>query len=223
MDRDNRDNIRTINSAATGQPNDYRTNSSGKASQASRLDPHSCLARARRIFSCYRRDEAQDPEGFVANLSLVLADYPADIVEIAADPRTGIITAHPMGLPNVGQIREFLEAKLVRREHMERLAALPKVEKQTYFPRPAPMAGDLANVFVPSTVPIYALMVKKAEAKDANPREYRYSADANKPGIFVALNWLDDPQGIASKKLKQISLSEDELRRLYPKKGEDAA
>jgi hypothetical protein len=57
-------------------------------------------------------------------LAVVLADYPAAIVEYAADPRTGVVSKFPMGLPNVGQIKEFCDGILARQERIARYASL---------------------------------------------------------------------------------------------------
>jgi hypothetical protein len=144
---------------------------------------------AKAICGCYRRDEAQDPETFAAGLAAVLMDYPADIVRLAADPRTGVVSAFPMGMPNVGQIRQFLEDKLSHRDKLQRLAEMPKPEF-TRLPKPSAGPGDLANVFVPVGTPMYDRFVERA--KDADPREYRYD-EKGRAGIFVALGWFHTP------------------------------
>lgn len=220
MDREDREHFKTMNSASAEPQAGSRSASSAKGSQASRPDPAYCLASAKRIFSCYRRDEAQDPEGYVANLALVLGDYPRQIIDLAADPRTGVITAFPMGVPNLGQIGEFLAGKLAYQEKMERLAALPKVERTRYLPRPEPQPGDLANVFLPITHPLYSRMVERA--KDGCPREYRHEPN----GIRVALGWLERPSQEA-KHFKTPAPTDDELRAIYAKqvaeeRGQDA-
>jgi hypothetical protein len=55
---------------------------------------------------------------------VVLADYPAAIVEYAADPRTGVVSKFPMGLPNVGQIKEYCDGILARQERIAHYATL---------------------------------------------------------------------------------------------------
>lgn len=209
MDKEDREHFKTMNSALAGQPQGSKSGSSGKASQAFRHDPHSCLAKAKQIFSCYRRDEAQDPDGFAANLALVLGDYPAEIVDLVADPRTGIITVFPNGLPQLGQIKQVLDDKLSHREKLERLAALPKPERRE-IPRPPAGPGAWANVFVPTFAPQYQHMIERAQSGNADPREYRFAEG----GIFVGLSWFDGPAKLP-KTFKP--LSDDDLRALYPK------
>jgi hypothetical protein len=118
-----RDSFKTINSALAKPPTVSLTQR-GQENSHSRLDQASCLAAAKAIASCYRRDEAHDPEGFVAGLALTLGDYPASIVQYAADPRTGVVSRFPMGLPNVGQIKEFCDGILTRQERISHYASL---------------------------------------------------------------------------------------------------
>jgi hypothetical protein len=118
-----RDSFKTKNSASAVPPTASLTQR-GQENSHSRLDQASCLAAAKAIASCYRRDEAHDPEGFVAGLALTFGDYPASIVQYAADPRTGVVSKFPMGLPNVGQIKEFCDAILTRQERINHYARL---------------------------------------------------------------------------------------------------
>src|ERR1035441_3176071 len=108
MDKEDRDNFRTMSSALPAQYESSESKSS-KESSHSPLDPAYCLQRAEMIAGCYRRDEAQNPQMFAAALALVLGEYPRAVVEYVADPRTGVITEFPMGLPNIGQIQGFCD------------------------------------------------------------------------------------------------------------------
>lgn len=212
MDRDEREHFKTMNSASV-RP--YSVSERAAAS-SSALDQGSCQKLAETICGCYRRDEAQNPEIFAAALAAVLMDYPADIVRLAADPRTGVVVSFPMGLPNVGQIRAFLEDKLSHREKLQRLASLPKPDFTHRLPRRAPGAGDWANVFVAADHPKYTGFVERAKTGDL--REFRY--EHGRDGIFVSLNWFYAPSQEA-KHFKAPSLSDDELRKLYPKKDSE--
>jgi hypothetical protein len=153
----------------------------------------------------------------VEALSVVLSDYPARIIDYAADPRTGISAAFPNGLPNVGQIKRFLDDKLSHFDRLQRLAALPKTERShAARPRPMPQPGDLANVFVPKDKPLYARFVERAQAEDTNPREFRFQH--GREGIFVALTWFDSSMSPRQAD-KLPTLSDDALRLLYPKQA----
>ena len=131
MDNEDREHFKTIGSALAKPQTGLSTQRSA-ANLQSRHDQASCLTKAKAIFGCYRRDEAHDPEGFVAALAAILGDYPAQLVDYAADPRTGVSTEYPMGLPNVGQIRQFLDAALRRMEIMSK----PKPIAKPYVPPP---------------------------------------------------------------------------------------
>lgn len=117
------DNFKTTNSASAKQLTECR-NKSGQEQSNSHPAHDWCLSKARAIAGCYRRDEAHDPETFAAGLAVVLADYPAAIVEYAADPRTGVVSKFPMGLPNVGQIKEYCDGILARQERIAHYASL---------------------------------------------------------------------------------------------------
>ena len=119
MDTEDREHFKTI-AEASAKP------LSGSESKTSSSPPDLDYFRvkAKAICGCYRRDEAQDPETFAAALALVLSEFPRSIVDYAADPRTGIVTKYPMGLPNVGQIRDFCEGIQASRDRAERYRTL---------------------------------------------------------------------------------------------------
>jgi hypothetical protein len=62
----------------------------------------------------------------------VLGDYPRTVVDYVADPRTGVITEFPMGLPNIGQIQGFCDRTVKRFE----LMAKPRAVAVPYVPPP---------------------------------------------------------------------------------------
>lgn len=74
--------------------------------------------RARLLFGCYRRGEANDPETYAAAVAAVLAEYPEDTIRHVTDPRTGLPSNPPTdpktgrtytGLPDVGHVRAACE------------------------------------------------------------------------------------------------------------------
>jgi hypothetical protein len=101
---------------------------------SSQCDPDQayCQKAAQAIFACYRRDEAHNPEGYAAALGAVLSDYSRQVVDYVADPRTGVSTEFPMGLPNVGQIRDLCDSVARRME----LLAKPQAIAVQYEPPP---------------------------------------------------------------------------------------
>lgn len=71
------------------------------------------------MFSCYRRDEAHDPDTYCAAVSAVLADgYSQEVVDYITDPRTGLPSTLKF-LPSVAEVREGCDE---RAAHIERLA-----------------------------------------------------------------------------------------------------
>lgn len=64
--------------------------SSNPASSLDLAPADLCLKRAKLLFGCFRKGEANDPEIFVASVAAVLGDYPASVVERVTDPRTGL-------------------------------------------------------------------------------------------------------------------------------------
>ena len=113
MDSEDRDHFKTLQNPSPKRLDVWRQQQK-RASLQSDPDQAYCQRAAQAICSCYRRDEAQNPEGYAAALGAVLGDYSRAVVDYASDPRTGVSTEYPMGLPNVGQIRDFCDV-LVRR------------------------------------------------------------------------------------------------------------
>src|SRR5215467_7258936 len=132
-----RDSFKTINSASAVPPTASLTQH-GKENSHSHLDQASRLTAAKAISGSYRRDEAHDPETFVAALAIIFGDYPASIVQYAADPRTGVVCKFPMGLPNVGQIKEFCDGVLARQERLQRYSELKRVGPRPIETKPEP-------------------------------------------------------------------------------------
>jgi hypothetical protein len=184
-------------------------------SQSSRnqtCSPEYAGKRARLMFGCYRRDEAADPETFVAAVTMILSRYPAAVVEAVTDPFSGIPSRKTergySGLPDVADVKEACEAEAAHQVRMASYAKMPRIE----FNRPAhvPAApGSLATIYVGENVPQYQRM--KAVIKTADPRKWR--KDENQRGIWVSWDLLDSPMP-AGAGFKQFS--EEQLREMYP-------
>lgn len=81
--------------------------------------------RARVLFGCFRKGDANDPDTYVAAIAAVLADYPEDTIWSVTDPRSGV--ASKVGfLPTVKEIRDACEdhygptRRAIEREGRER-------------------------------------------------------------------------------------------------------
>lgn len=61
------------------------------------------------MFGCYRKQDANDPEIYVAAVTAVLSEYPREVIESVTDPRTGL-PSRLKWLPTVAEVKEACEA-----------------------------------------------------------------------------------------------------------------
>lgn len=168
--------------------------------------------RAKVLFGCYRRGEANDPERYVASIAAVLACYDAELIREVTDPRTGISTHHDEDddfrrfMPNSGQLKSYCEKIAARRARYAQYAALPKPAPKRLTAPPAG-AGAWANVYVGPDTPQYAAML--ARTQGADPREWRY--DEIRPGVWVSLTWFDTGKST----FRRAAPTAEELREMY--------
>lgn len=73
--------------------------------------------RARLLFGCYRRGDANDPDTYAAAVAAVLSEYSADCIRSVTDPRTGIQSTSQF-LPTVAEVKAACEEYMapVRRD-----------------------------------------------------------------------------------------------------------
>lgn len=107
MDKEDRDHFRTIGSALHGLPTVSSKPTNGENSKSTQ-DQAYFLQKAKTIFSCYRKDEVQNPETYLAAVTAVLSEYPIHVVDYVCDPRTGI-TGNQIWLPSVAEIKTACE------------------------------------------------------------------------------------------------------------------
>jgi hypothetical protein len=82
---------------------------------------------------------------FVSSLATALTEYSIRVVQFVVDPRTGIITEFPNGLPNVGQIEKFCDHVEERQERQRRLAQLPRYQPSQPIAAPPRTAGQFSH------------------------------------------------------------------------------
>lgn len=121
MDIEDRDHFKTIASPSVVRRDGSQSSQNG-ANSASAPDQAYCLRMTRLMFSCYRKDEAHDPEIYCAAVAATLADFPRQVVDYVTDPRTGIPSESKF-LPNVAEVR----AACVREAERRRVLSQPKV------------------------------------------------------------------------------------------------
>lgn len=118
--------------------------------------PERASQKAALLFGCYRKGDAADPEIYVAAVTAILSEYPAEVVDFVCDPRTGLPRKLSF-LPTVAEIAaacdarmEYAEAiaKLHKRAEKERAivanpnaSAIEKLRAQEWLDRCAPKEG----------------------------------------------------------------------------------
>lgn len=138
------------------------------------------------LFSAYRKDDFADPEGFVAQLGVVLSDFPAEIVEYVTSPRTGL-QRRSKWPPT---INEILEACEQHREYLTKVKTSRAVSV-SYSP-PVPLlkdlpAGSLAQVFVPEGHSRYAALLEWTKKTEVVWWKFGKSSDGRN-GLWVSHN-----------------------------------
>src|SRR5688572_11161104 len=103
--------------------------SSSKSSPRStdQPQPASCSTeyaaeRARLMFGCYRRGDANDPDTYVMAVTAVLMRYSPDVVRTVTDPYSGLPSRKSesgwSGLPDVADVKQACEAEAARQERI---------------------------------------------------------------------------------------------------------
>ena len=82
------------------------------ANQQPKAEAEFATERAILLLGCYRKDDAHDPETYTMAVVAILTDYPAEVVEHATDPRTGIARKCKF-LPSVAEVAEGCEGSLL--------------------------------------------------------------------------------------------------------------
>ena len=176
--------------------------------------------RAKVLFGSYRRGDANDPDRYVAAIAKVLSSYETSLIHEVTDPETGISATEKFMsfMPNAGELKVYCDAIAARRDRIQRLGSLPKVDfTRARLAAPPRQPGDLATVFVPADNVRYPQFVEWS--KTADPRQWKFGVSSdNRNGIWVSYDIWDLRQ-IAARKVKpsaelpqRLSLSEEALR-----------
>ena len=162
------------------------------------------LKAARQIFSCYRRDDAVDPDGYVAAAAAVLSEYSLDVIEREADPRTGIARRSKF-LPNAADIAKDCDD--IAKKIAEDMANEKFQQRKRRTPRYAPAVTWAPNLFVPTGFPGYEQMVERS--KTEKPDRFRFEKahlchdGERRDGIWVQSSWWDHRGGSKEKSFAQ--------------------
>jgi len=151
-------------------------------SRPGQLDPAYCLMRAKYLFGCYRKDDANDPEFYAAAIAAALSDYPKSVVEYATDPRVGLPSKHKFP-PSVLEVKEFCDAEIARMREAQK--PRPKFSRHDYVP-PLNEPGCWANCFVGPLSPNYAAALAFTEMKDTDPRSWKFGEFCGIDGVWLS-------------------------------------
>lgn len=160
--------------------------------------------RSRLIFSGYRRDEFADPEGFSAQLGLILERYSDEIVSAVSSPFTGIQRRYKTP-PSIAAIVEACDEEVARLERIRRFSEMRAAPRE---PRPVDPTAR-ANLLVHRDAPGYDAMVKWA--KTAGPEWYR----SDPKGIWVPLGVYQEHRHSGGGAAEFRQFTESELRAIY--------
>ena len=67
--------------------------------------------RARVLFGCYRKGDANDPDTYTAAITAVLAEYAPEVMRAVTDPRTGI-PRKLSWLPTIKEVSDACDAEV---------------------------------------------------------------------------------------------------------------
>ena len=163
------------------------------------------------LLAAYRRDDLADPEGFVAQLGVVLEGYDDAVIVAVTSPHTGL-QRRCKWLPTIAEVVEACDAEAVAKETRDRYARMPKPERVA-LPRYVDKSpGRCANVLVHRDAPQYSAMVEKV--KKADEADWKYDERGE---LWVCLDMINAPA--PKKGLKRWhSPSDNELREMYSTK-----
>lgn len=167
------------------------------------------------MFGCFRRDEAADPDTFVAAVTMILCHYAPAVVEAVTDPFSGLPVRKNergySGLPDVADVKEACEAEASRLARLETYRKLGTTQRRL----PAPPRAPVPTIFTPQGFPHYDKLVRRYEAGEG-PCHFENRECVDKVvryGIWTPFSWIDDaPKGAKGFK----PMSDAELRAFYP-------
>src|SRR5882724_7725301 len=83
--------------------------------------------RATLMFGCYRKGDANDPDVYVAALTLVLSGYPEHVIRAMTNPDSGLPSKHTF-LPSVAEVKKACEEYI--RPEREYQASQARIKQQ---------------------------------------------------------------------------------------------
>ena len=104
------ENRKALQASPDGKPTQEYRSAQGQQGFAS--------LRAGMMFGCYRKQDANDPEIYVAAVTAILSEYPDSVIETVTDPRTGL-PSKIKWLPTVAEVKAECESHMYRVRYQE--------------------------------------------------------------------------------------------------------
>lgn len=156
----------------------------------------------------YSRDSYADPDSFVLQVGMILAQHAENVIVSVTDPLNphSIQRRHPRFPPNVGEFAEACEAEAVRLFKIAEAAHQPKMSLNREYVSPPNFPGSRANVFVHAGALQYEALVAWSKTENADARDWR--DEKGRAGIHVSLSVLQTFHRNAPKSLKAPTVAE---------------
>lgn len=135
MDRDDQEHFRKLAVAPVRQAAGSSKLPSVASSDLTR-DPKYALQKATIICGCYRKNEVEDAEVYIAALAALLSQYPIAVIDYVADPRTGIASSCKW-LPSLAEVKDLCEnrANLLEKDAERQARREAQIEQTEAFRR----------------------------------------------------------------------------------------
>jgi len=151
--------------------------------------------RLERMFGCYRKEDANDPEVYMAGAVGILVRFSREVITKVTDPVDGL-PAQSVFLPSLAEISLACEKETARRERLrnfgEPISQISQRKTSRFAERPIDKSP---NCFVADTAPDYEVMLRLHNESDKTRSfvERRTCYDGVvRTGVWVPLGWYQD-------------------------------
>jgi hypothetical protein len=140
------------------------------------------------LLSSYRRDDYADPDGFVAQVGVIMERYPERVILAATEPTySRSIQRRYQFPPNIKEVADALEEEAVEQHRLAAAARQPKpISNWAYVP-PRNDPGCRANLFVGEDLPQYAAVMEWARGPLAEAQDWQIGSRDGKAGLWISL------------------------------------
>lgn len=161
------------------------------------IDQHPMRNHVLMLLGQYPHAAPDNPVIYRLSIAEILAAFPERAVKSLVNPVTGFVSQKRdrFGLPELGDIRAWLENWVRQEERLQSYAALPSPQKSKPIGYVTGSRRRPGNLFVPQGFPGYDRMVElRAQGREGETEfDTRVCSDGEKRnGIWVPLNWFHD-------------------------------